>query len=263
MSRRRFGLKSSLTSLGVAALFVSVAALAVFGLQRVSPESASTAAASLPRESLANPARKIEQSPTLLVVGDTFVAGTGDPNITTYPQLVADRLGWNLRIDAIRGSGFTATVQDNDVIEPFIDRLPDDFSRYSVDVLLIDGGRNDLGKPPWEVIPAIDKYLNSAREYWPNATIIIVKPQFVTNRVAENYPILSNAIDEAAAHVDAKVIDPVAEGWYSGSNLDLLLIYDHVHLNGAGNQFYADRIADDLQRFGLGGKSAQAQGGHQ
>jgi len=245
-----------------------VIALGVYGTQRTSlvrQGPSLQSAADLPVAahdwSDAAPANQIEHRPTLLVVGDSFAGGAGDATITTYPQLVADKMGWNLRMDAVGGSGFTANSLDDQTIEPFINRLASDASHFSVDYLLIDGGRNDLQKQPEPVIIAMDEFLKRVREYWPNATIVIMKPQYATMLVADNYPAISAAIDRTAADIDVKVIDPVAEGWYNDVDLDALLMSDRVHLNGPGQQFYADHIVDALKRLGITGAVNKAQGG--
>ncbi len=190
--------------------------------------------------------------PTLLVVGDSFAGGTGDPTFRPYPHLLGDQLCWNLTVDAQGGTGFVNAAGDgNSRGVPFIDRLARDGQVYNVDYVLIDGGRNDLGLPPAETIPAADKYMKKVRATWPKAKIIVMLPSYVSADEASNYPAVSAGMRRSAEEVGAYVIDPVAEGWYRGKNLAPLFWKDGIHLNAAGNEYYASRITHDMRAMGL------------
>jgi lysophospholipase L1-like esterase len=193
-----------------------------------------------------------DYKPTLLIVGDSFASGTGDPTFRPYPYLLADRLGWCLALDAEGGTGFVnVTAGGNSGRLPFIDRLARDGQLYDVDYVLIDGGRNDLGLPPAEVIPAADEYMKKVRATWPKAKIIMMLPSYVAAEEASNYPAVSAGMRRSAEEVDAYVIDPVAEGWYRGRDLAPLFWNDGVHLNAEGNEYYASRIIDNIRSMGL------------
>lgn len=193
-----------------------------------------------------------DYKPTLLVVGDSFAGGTGDPRFVTYPHLVAERMGWSLALDAQGATGFVNGVADiTPPHVPFIDRLDHDAATYRVDYVLIDGGRNDLGIPPDRVVVAADEYIKKVRSIWPNATIVIMLPAYATREEATNYPALAAGLRRTAESVGAYVIDPVAEGWYRDIDLAPMMWNDGVHLNAEGNEYYADKIIEDLKRMGL------------
>ncbi|WP_162465176.1 MULTISPECIES: SGNH/GDSL hydrolase family protein [unclassified Mycolicibacterium] len=193
-----------------------------------------------------------DYKPTLLVVGDSFAGGTGDPTFRTYPYLLGDLLGWNLTVDAQGGTGFVnATGNGKSRGVPFIDRLARDGQLYNVDYVLIDGGRNDLGLPPVDVIPAADEYIKKVRATWPQAKIILILPSYVSAEEASNYSAVSAGLRRTAEEVDAHVIDPVAEGWYRGKDLAPLFWKDGIHLNAKGNEYYANRIIDNMRAMGL------------
>jgi lysophospholipase L1-like esterase len=193
-----------------------------------------------------------DYKPTLLIVGDSFAGGTGDPTFRPYPYLLGDRLGWSLTLDAEGGTGFVNVAGGvKSGRTRFIDRLARDGQLYDVDVVLIDGGRNDLGLPPTDVIPAADEYIKKVRATWPKAKIIVMLPSYVAAQEAANYPAVSAGMRRSAEEVNAYVIDPVAEGWYRGRNLDPLFWTDGVHLNAVGNEYYATRIFDSMRAMGL------------
>lgn len=193
-----------------------------------------------------------DHKPTLLIVGDSFAGGTGDPTFRPYPYLLADRLGWGLTVDAEGGTGFVNVAGGvNSGRVPFIDRLARDGQLYDVDFVLIDGGRNDLGLPPAEVIPAADEYMKKVRATWPKAKIIVILPSYVAAEEASNYAAVSAGMRDSAEEVNAYVIDPVAEGWYRGKDLHPLFWSDGVHLNAEGNEYYASRIIGSMRAMGL------------
>ena len=141
----------------VAVLAVAAVALVGYGMHRVRP-SVEPAASSAASTALAESA-DTDRTPTLLVVGDSFAGGTGDPRITTYPGLVAERMGWNLRLDAEGGTGYIASsTGTRRQGRPFIERLPYDAAQFDADYILVDGGRNDLGELPNRTAAAMDRW---------------------------------------------------------------------------------------------------------
>ena len=193
------------------------------------------------------------EKPTLLVVGDSYAGGV-DPRIVNYPQLVADKMGWNLALDAQGGTGFIHGIDNvSPPHVPFIDRLDQDAAtyQYHVDYVLIDGGRNDLGEPPERLAGAADEYIKSVHSHWPNAKIILMLPAYATPGVAANYPAVAEGLRRAAESVGAYVIDPVAQRWYRDVDVKPLLWLDGVHLNGDGETYYADKITENLKQMGF------------
>jgi lysophospholipase L1-like esterase len=201
---------------------------------------------------VANLTQIFDNRPTLLVVGDSFAGGTGDPGFVTYPYLVADKMGWNLALDAQGGTGFVHRMDNlSPPRVPFIDRLDRDVAtyRYHVDYVLIDGGRNDLGELPEPVVAAADAYIKKVHSAWPNAKIIVMLPSYATATVADNYPALAQGLRRTAESVGAYVIDPVAQGWYRDVDIKPLLLDGGADFNGEGNSYYANKIVENLARM--------------
>lgn len=202
----------------------------------------------------ANLQQMFGRKPTCLLVGDSFAVGTGDPQVVTYPHLLADKMGCNLALDAEIGTGFLHSIDNLPIpTAPFIDRLGRDEAtyRYHVDYVLIDGGRDDLGSAPEPVVAAADEYVKKVHADWPNAKIVIILPSYVTAQAASNFPAVAEGLRRAAEAVGAHVIDPVAQGWYRGIDVKPLLAPDGIHFNGAGNKYYANKIMENLNKMGL------------
>jgi hypothetical protein len=226
----------------VAALASTVVGLALHELRSTEPPRSQIEAHDVtPLVSM-----KFDYKPTLLVVRDSYAA--------TYPDLVADGMGWTLAVDGEDGTGF---VRGGDKQEPwrvpFSNRLDGDAATYHVDYVLIDGGRNDLDEPPEPVVAAADEYIKKVRADWPKAKIVILLPASAAPDEKPNYPAVADGLRRTAETVGARVIDPVAEGWYRDIDVTPLLSQDGIRLVGdLGETYCAGKIIESLKQMGFG-----------
>jgi hypothetical protein len=226
----------------VAALASTVVGLAFHELRSTEPPRSQAE----PHDVAPLVSMKFDYKPTLLVVEDSYAV--------TYPELVADRMGWSLALDAQDGTGFVRGIDNHDPARvPFIDRLDGDAATYHVDYVLIDGGRNDLGEPPEPVVAAADEYVKKVRSDWPSAKIVVMLPASATPDETANYPAVADGLRRTAESVGAYVIDPVAQGWYRDIDVKPLLGQDGIHLVGTvGETYCADKIIENLKHMGFG-----------
>lgn len=192
-----------------------------------------------------------QYQPVLLVIGDSYAAGI-DAQVTPYPEQLANRMGWHLEVDAQGGTGFVQGVPDADPPHvPFADRLKETIAADHPDIILIDGGRNDLGRPPDQVLAAADSYIHRVHAAWPRAILFVVLPSFMTPEPPDTYLSLAQGLTDISNSVSASIIDPVAEGWWQNVNLDSMIWRDHIHPNTQGEYYYAMRIVGDFARQGM------------
>jgi hypothetical protein len=192
-----------------------------------------------------------DYKPTLLIVGDSYA--------DTYPDLVADKMGWSLALDAQDGTGFVhcldVEARHVQYIDPppprvpFIDRLDRDTATYNADYVLIDGGRSDMWEPPESVVAAADEYIKNVHSDWPKAKIIVLLPAYATPDVAANYSAVAEGLRHTAENVGAYVIDPVEQGWYRDIDVRPLQ-KDRIHLNDHGEIYYARKVIENLEHMG-------------
>jgi lysophospholipase L1-like esterase len=205
-----------------------------------------------------------DRNATLLVITDSMGGGIGDGTIKRWPDVLADNMHWNVVVDAMGARGFLPTDASNvgvpRPVPPFIDALKYDADTYRADYIIVDGGRNDLGKDPDLFAPAYDEYMTALRSYYPQAKIISLVPSYITPQRAELYEANSAAVRQSAEKVGAYVLDPFAEGWFENIDLAPLLWTDGVHLNGAGAEYYAQEIVDGMRRLGILSDSESVQG---
>ena len=235
------GARRGIKVTAVAALASTVVGLAFYELHSTGPPRGQIEAHHVaPMVAL-----KFDHKPMLLVVRDSYAV--------TYPELIADRMGWSLALDGQDGTGFVGSVDNNNPGRlPFIDRLDGDAATYHVDYVLIDGGRSDLGESAEPVVAAADEYVKKVRSDWPKAKIIVMLPTTAGPDENANYPALADGLRRTAESVGAYVIDPVAQGWYRDIDAEPLLWQDGTHLNPNGETYYADKITENLKLMGFG-----------
>ena len=231
----------------LAALAGAVTAMAVVHVGS-NPAPSSAGVGQQSRAAVADP-------PSVLFVGDSFTAGTGvQKEVDAYPALIARGARWNVHVDAQGATGFIADGKGtgNGETSRLIDRLAQDGRQFPVvDLLIIDAGRNDLSYPTEEIAAAMSEYLAQARRQWPEAKIVQILPVFLTSRPYDTYPDLLGRIDSSLAAVDGTLIDPFADGWYTGADLDSMVVPDKVHPNWLGNAHIADRLLGSIRDKGI------------
>jgi lysophospholipase L1-like esterase len=193
--------------------------------------------------------------PSVLFVGDSFTGGAMLRDAQdAYPELIALKASWDLHVDAQGATGFISDGQGtgNGDTSRLIDRLAADKQSFpTVDLLIVDAGRNDLSHPPDEVANAISEYLTEARKQWPSAKIVEIFPVFVSSAPYEGYPELLDRARTGVLAVGGTLVDPYAEGWYTNSDPASLTAADGTHPNMAGHAFIADRLIASLRKIGI------------
>jgi lysophospholipase L1-like esterase len=205
--------------------------------------------------------------PALLVVSDSMGGGVGDPEVPkNFPQFLADKMGWDVNVDGVGATGYLVTHLTKAVnkvdrtVPPIGSRLKWNAENYRADYIVVDVGRNDLGKNPDDLRRAIDEYLTQLRSYYPDATIFVVTPAYINPRSAVIYPLVVEQIRLSADKIGANVLDPIAEGWWRDVDLGPLLWRDGLHLNSAGAEYYAEKIAEGMRRAGVHANTDSLQG---
>ncbi|MFD4430704.1 SGNH/GDSL hydrolase family protein [Nocardia sp. NPDC058497] len=200
----------------------------------------------------------VQQRLSALFVGDSFTAGSAVGGATnSYACILARTQGWACNVDAFGATGY---LNDGAKFYPapppgrLVDRLPADARIFTVDVVFLDAGRNDLGYEPRSVLEALTDALSEVGRLWPTARVVVIMPAYMSATPYANYAALRAGFAKACEAADATLLDPVAEGWYSGADTDIaaMQIGDNVHPNALGHQFLAGEIADSLVRNGLG-----------
>lgn len=197
------------------------------------------------------------QRPSALFVGDNFPAGYGGIGRNAYPHIVCYSIGLNCGVDAQPGTGFVNDGRDySSSTLKMIDRVPKDQKLYDPDFVIIDAGRNDLEAAPPVFGEAVAQYLGQVKRIWPAAKIVVIAPYYLTAAPDADYGARLLLISQIVASHGAILIDPLAEGWYEGDDISVMLQPDGLHPNQAGQEFIAKKLGQSLQNRGIGQSGA-------
>ncbi|MCJ0904095.1 SGNH/GDSL hydrolase family protein [Rhodococcus sp. ARC_M6] len=182
--------------------------------------------------------------PSALWIGDSFTQGPA-----AYPRIVCAELGWYCNIDAQGSTGYlNAGAPEMQVpTKRFIDRLPASIQTYKADVIIVDGGRNDFPVDLDLLMEAIRTYIAALHEAWPDAKLVIIVPFFMQAASPSDDSDLISGISAIAKSFGAKVLNPYAEKWFVGADIDAMQIEDHVHPNALGNSYIAAKLEESLE----------------
>jgi len=190
--------------------------------------------------------------PSILVVGDDFASGYGGIPRNAYPYILCNAVDTNCNVDAQTGTGLLDDGRAySPGMHPLIGRLATDFDRYTVDIVIVDAGRNDSQASPGALGGALDKYLDRVGELWPDARVVVVGPANLSVEQAPDYPARIAAIGEVAARHRAILVDPAGEGWYSDVDLSTIRAKDGLHPTPLGHQLFARKLGEALAQHGI------------
>jgi lysophospholipase L1-like esterase len=180
-----------------------------------------------------------------LFVGDSYTAGAlGITSNQTFPQLTCNAIGLICNLD---GEGSTGYQADGHKLSrrftPYRDRLAGDVQNYEADLVIVSGGRNDIGAPGSEY-QAAHRYFQAVKAAYPHARLVVVEP-FWTSK---NPPLLVRRLRadvRRAAHAVGALYLPT-NGWLTKGSV----AGDGVHPNLAGHRQLAERLATSLRTSG-------------
>jgi GDSL-like Lipase/Acylhydrolase family len=174
----------------IAAVVVAVCLVAGLGYV-LRPQHTATIAPNLAAAPIARPGPADESRKTMLFIGDSYVSGTGIDE-TSYGCMAAARMGWYCKVAAGPGTGYISGGPANrfvlDYIGPstsFDERVRGLAMQYKPDIVVLDGGRNDLFASSSAVYDAMVSLISDVRRTWPAATVVVIRPR-ILSRPADN-----------------------------------------------------------------------------
>jgi len=238
---------------------VVVAFLVIAGLgYALRPQHTPTVATDPATARLDRPGAADEARKTMLFIGDSYVAGTGLDE-TSYGCMAAARMGWYCKVSAGPGTGYVSGGPANRFELEFIgastsfaERLAGLALTYQPDIVVLDGGRNDLFVPPEIVYSAMVSTIAEVRRTWPTATVVVVRPRFLS-RPDDNLGFDDAFFDrlkaEEATQQMVVFADPIAR--LGGSNTSGLVGPDDIHPTRQGELAMATAFYDSLLALGF------------
>lgn len=180
----------------------------------------------------------------LVVLGDSFTAGSDVSDGPEWPQLLADSLDVQVAVDAVAETGYVSDA-DGDAA-PFGDRV-DDVVDLSADVIIVAGGVDDLGAHPMpRITDAAEAVVTQLVEQAPDAQLVLVSPFSyggpgpLTEEFTGNLREIAD--DQGIPYVDATRWLMPSDDYFSG---------DRYHPADAGQREIASRMEQALLDAGM------------
>ncbi|WP_116284132.1 SGNH/GDSL hydrolase family protein [Subtercola boreus] len=178
-------------------------------------------------------------APVVVAIGDSIMSGHGldDPS-GSWPQLLADRNGWQLTNLADDGTGF---VQPGDNDDTFQDQVAIAV-QLDPSIVIIAASNNDLGVDSSELADQTNSTLQSLRAALPEAQIIALSAFWGDETPPDELQEATDDIHSAADTVGAAFVDI---GQPLAGRADLMQD-DDVHPTADGQELLATVIGSDI-----------------
>ncbi len=241
----------------VALTIAIIAGLVFVSRAQHTPTSSATATTVAER-----PQRPPDKIPSILFIGDSYTAGKGVPEMS-YGCLAALRTGFLCHLATGPGTGYISggpanRFVVNEYIGPstsFDERLPGLAAKYNPNIVVLDGGRNDIFAPTNAIFTAMSATITEVRRTWPQAQIVFIRPRFLSRPnddlgFDDTFMAKLEAIPAAQRMI---VIDPTQS--FTSSATSALLGEDGIHPNEKGEQALSAALVDSLRQQGIGSQS--------
>jgi acyl-CoA thioesterase-1 len=217
----------------VAALIATIAA---------DPVTASTV------KSPASPAGSQDQP--VLIIGASYTAGWGSTVPTAdYAHRLAQDLGRPTTISAEPGAGYLSKGNNgHDSFRQQVAALP---STLRPRLVIIQGGRNDAGRPVAQERAAIDATVAAVRAKFGDPKIVLVGDIPAHLPVSRSAIATNNVLAAVAEREHVTFVDPIHEHWISAADVVAFRSSIPDHPNDAGHAYIAQRLFEDLQHDGV------------
>ncbi|MEV6768612.1 SGNH/GDSL hydrolase family protein [Nocardia sp. NPDC051030] len=207
-------------------------------------------------DSTPKPLSNPEQTePTALFIGDSYTGASMLAEMS-YACQAALRMHWLCDLAALPGTGYisggpanrfhVAYIGDSTSFDERVHRLA---QRSAPNIIVLDGGRNDIFAPLDDVLEAMLGTVEDAHSTWPAAKIVFVRPRFL-QRPGDDLGFDDDflyRLKSDPAMADVSVIDPLS----SLDDATALVGKDGVHPNADGNRRIAAALVDSLTTHGL------------
>jgi lysophospholipase L1-like esterase len=180
--------------------------------------------------------------------GDSLMAGTGaSPQRPVMARVAAARLGWDVEVDALGGTGWTTTGRSPGYLER-LRRTGAMSGTY--DVVLLEGGTNDarIGSEPWQVQAAVTEVVAEVRRRQPQARIVLMGAYDPPGVVDLRRAVADAAVRDAAAELGLPFFSPLSGGWHTGHPPERYLDRDGLHPTDWGYGVMGEHLAAELRR---------------
>lgn len=182
------------------------------------------------------PCGPAEPAPVVAVYGDSYSVGYAGIGAyeDNWSQIMGRQVGAEVVNQATGGSGYIAVAYGTTFPHQVVTRPV-----VRAQVVVIFGGLNDLTIwPEQERVAAVTAFA-AARALNPDATVIVIGPQWPGPNIDSRMWAIRDAVAAAAAEVGVQFVDPLGGRWLQSWDL---IMWDGKHPSDAGHRHLAALI---------------------
>lgn len=199
--------------------------------------------------------------PAVLFIGDSYTGGSGPLAEMSYACLAAVRMRWHCDLSAVPGTGYISGGPPNRFVvneyvgdsTSFSERIPKLADQYQPDIVVLDGGRNDLFAPGEDVFKAMAFTIGEARRAWPAAKVVFLRPRYLAtprDDLGFDDDFMARLESDPAAD-GVLFLDPIADAPFAGGDTADLLASDGKHPNPRGDGELGAALVASLVSHGM------------
>jgi lysophospholipase L1-like esterase len=187
----------------------------------------------------------------LLFVGASYTASLGATSSAHgYAEQVGARLGWPERVVAVAGTGYLNPGRHGH--GTFAERIAALPPGLRPGLVVVQGGRNDVGYPAGRLQSAVCATVALVRDRFARPQVVLIGNVPGSLPVSAGQRGVEHAIAAAARSCHVAFVDPIAEKWITSANVHRYAGPIPGHPNDAGYAYIADRVVADLHRLSDG-----------
>lgn len=184
--------------------------------------------------------------PVAVFIGDSYTYGAGrSSEAASFPHVLSGMRDWQVVSLARGGTGYATSATFNGCgaryCPTYREVIPEAVAA-APDLVIVSGGRNDLGTPGLE--RGVERFFDELRAALPSATIYVTSPLWGAEAAPASLERLSMWVEREAAEHDAVYLD--LGDLYRGR--PDLIQRDGVHPNDAGLALLAEAIDAAIAR---------------
>jgi lysophospholipase L1-like esterase len=177
----------------------------------------------------------------VLFIGASYTAGLGaTPPTAGYAYLIGRQPGWRAQVDGVSGSGFLNPGPHGG--QTFADRVATLPLSPRPDLVVFQGGRNDVGYPMPRLRAAIISTVDLARHRFTDAQIVLLGPIPGHVPATRGQLAVASVMRSAADACHATFIDPIAAHWITAQNEQAYSGQIPAHPGNRGYAYIAGRL---------------------
>ncbi|WAC66493.1 SGNH/GDSL hydrolase family protein [Agrococcus sp. SL85] len=188
---------------------VVIAAIAVGVVRVAGQEGRDTASAALEHAPLAEPAPSAAQEPVAVFIGDSYTYGAGrSSEAASFPAQLGELRGWRVVNIARGGTGYATSAGEDGCgfayCETYAEVIPEAVAA-APDVVVVSGGRNDLGTEDLEA--GVVAFFEELRAALPEARIYVTSPLWGATEPPAELRALARWVEREAEAHDATYLE--------------------------------------------------------